>query len=114
MAHVYRMPPFVAAMAHNHPMAMTTETRLGATTRWQSAAPVGIGLIVAELLLAFLWYPWVVEHLVFDSSLPYEVLRVLIVLPEYLLLAIAVYLVARRPPLRLPAVALALSLAQAR
>jgi hypothetical protein len=76
--------------------------------RWQSAVPVGIGLIVAELLLAFLWYPWVVDHLVFDSSLPYEVLRLLIVAPEYALVAIAVYLVARRPALRLPAVALAL------
>jgi hypothetical protein len=63
---------------------------------------------VAELLLAFLWYPWVVDHLVFDSSLPYEVLRLLIVAPEYALVAIAVYLVARRPALRLPAVALAL------
>jgi hypothetical protein len=95
-------------MAHNHPMTITTETRHQVAARWQSAVPVGIGLIVAELLLAFLWYPWVVDHLVFDSSLPYEVLRLLIVAPEYALVAIAVYLVARRPALRLPAVALAL------
>jgi hypothetical protein len=95
-------------MAHNHPMTITTETRHQVAARWQSAVPVGIGLIVAELLLAFLWYPWVVDHLVFDSSLPYEVLRLLIVAPEYALVAIAVFLVARRPALRLPAVALAL------
>jgi hypothetical protein len=89
-------------------MTITTQTRHRVAARWQSAVPVGIGLIVAELLLAFLWYPWVVDHLVFDSSLPYEVLRLLIVAPEYALVAIAVYLVARRPALRLPAVALAL------
>jgi hypothetical protein len=86
-------------------MTTATEARQGVATR--SAVSVGIGLVVAELLLAFLWYPWVVDHLVFDSSLPFEVLRVLLVLPEYLLLAIAVYLVARRPALRWPAVALA-------
>ena len=102
------MLPFAPARAHNHPMAITAQTRLETTNRWQSAAPVGVGLIVAELLLALLWFPWVVEHLVFHHRLPYEVLRLLIVLPEYLLLAIATYLVARRPVLRLPAATLAL------
>jgi len=102
------MLPFAPARAHNHPMAITAQTRLETTNRWQSAAPVGIGLIVAELLLAFLWYPWVVEHLVLRHRLPFEVLRLLIVVPEYALLALAVYLVARRPALRWPAVALAL------
>jgi hypothetical protein len=89
-------------------MAMTTDTRPEAPARWQSAVPIGTGLIVAELLLAFWWYPWVVEHLVLGSHLPFEVLRLLIVAPEYILVAIGVYLVARRPTLRLPAVALAL------
>ena len=95
-------------MTHNHPTALTTDTTPDLTARWQSAAPVGVGLVVAELLLAFLWYPWVVDHLVVRSSLPFEVLRLLIVLPEYLLLAIAVHLVARRAALRPPAAALAL------
>jgi hypothetical protein len=89
-------------------MTTTTDTRLGVGSRWQSAVPVGIGLVAAELLLAFLWYPWVVEHLVLRHRLPFEVLRLLIVVPEYALLALAVYLVARRPAPRWPAVALAL------
>jgi hypothetical protein len=69
----------------------TTQVRQGVSTR--SAVPVGIALIVAELLLAYLWYPWVVEHLVFQDRLPFEVLRLLIVVPEYLLLAVAVVLI---------------------
>ena len=84
----------------------TTEARQGVATG--SIVPAGIGLVIAELLLAVLWFPWVVEHLVLPDRLPYDVLRLLIVGPEYLLLAIAVHLVARRPALRLPAAGLAL------
>jgi hypothetical protein len=54
---------------------------------------VGVALIAAELLLALLWFPWVVEHLVLHSDAPFEVLRLLIVAPEYLLLALAVDLI---------------------
>jgi hypothetical protein len=102
------MPPLATRMAHNHFMAMTTRSPSEAGTRWRHAVPVGIALIVAELLLAALWYPWVVEHLVLGSSLPFEALRLLIVAPEYVLVAVAVYLVARSPALRLPAAGLAL------
>jgi hypothetical protein len=89
-------------------MTTTTDTRLGVGSRWQSAVPVGIGLVAAELLLAFLWYPWVVDHLVFDSSLPYEVLRLLIVLPEYLLLGAGVALIGLTRPGRLAGICCAL------
>ncbi|WP_151084486.1 hypothetical protein [Nocardioides cynanchi] len=89
-------------------MTTTTQIEPGVTERWRGAVPVGTALVVAELLLALLWFPWVVDHLVFGSGLSYEVLRLLIVGPEYLLLAVAVYVVARRPALRLPAAGLAL------
>jgi hypothetical protein len=73
-------------------MALLTESDRRTPTTY-GAVPVGVALVVAELLLALLWYPWVVDHLVFSSSLPYSVLRLLIVAPEYALLAVAVYLV---------------------
>ena len=89
-------------------MTATTESPLDASTRRYGAVPVGIALVSAELLLAVLWYPWVVEHLFFRSGVSYEVLRVLIVAPEYLLLAVAVQLVARTRDRRLVAVGCAL------
>lgn len=90
-------------------MATTAQTRPGVPTRRPSAVSVGVALVVAELLLAVLWFPWVVDHLWLGSTVPYEVARLLIVGPEYALLAVAVWLVARLPSLRWPAVALALS-----
>jgi hypothetical protein len=103
------MPLRGAAVAHNHPMTITTGTRPGVPTRWQSAVPVGIALVATELLLAVLWYPWVVDHLVLRSdALPYGVLRLLIVAPEYLLLAVAVHLVGFSGSRRSGAVSLAL------
>jgi uncharacterized membrane protein len=95
-------------MPHNHDMTVTADTRPGIPTRWHGAVPVGIGLVVAELLLAVLWYPWVVEHLVLRSGLPFEVLRLLIVAPEYLLLALAVHVVGLNRGRRVVAVCFAL------
>lgn len=89
-------------------MTVTADTRPDLPTRWHDAVPVGVGLVIAELLLAALWYPWVVEHLVLSSSLPFGVLRLLIVLPEYLLLAVAVHLVGLTGNRRLGAVCLAM------
>lgn len=74
-------------------MTLTTEASRGSRSGPDRAMRVGIGLVVAELLLAFLWFPWVVEHVVLASHPPVAVYRALIVGPEYLLLAIAVFLV---------------------
>jgi hypothetical protein len=92
MAHVYRMIGISVRMAHTRVMALLTEPDRRTPTTF-GAVPIGVALVVAELLLALLWYPWVVDHLVFSSSLPYGVLRLLIVAPEYALLAVAVHLV---------------------
>jgi hypothetical protein len=81
--------------------------RPAATPR--SAVLTGAALVVAELVLAVLWYPWVVDHLVLRSSLPYAVLRLLIVAPEYALLAVAVAVIARSAVRGTTAVALALA-----
>ena len=88
-------------------MVTTAQTRPGVPTRRPGAVPVGVALVVAELLLAVLWFPWVVDHLWLGSSVPYAVARLLIIGPEYALVAIAVHLVARSPSRRWPAVALA-------
>lgn len=61
----------------------------------RSPVVVGVGLVVAELLVATLWYPWVVDRLVLRSALPFALLRLLIVLPEFALLAVAVAVIAR-------------------
>jgi hypothetical protein len=95
-------------MAHNHPMTAATQTPLDARAGRYGAVEVGVALVVAELLLAVLWYPWVVEHLFFRQGVSYEVLRVLIVAPEYLLLAVAVHLVALTRDRRLLGVGCAL------
>jgi hypothetical protein len=105
---VYRMRPLGPSMAHNHSMTTTGQTGPAARSMWSSAVAVGVSLIVAELLLALLWYPWVVEHLVLRSRLPFEVLRLLIVAPEYLLLSLAVSLVALTRERRVAAVCCAL------
>lgn len=75
----------------------------------RSAVLVGFAVVVAELVLAVLWYPWVVDHLVLRSSLPYAVLRLLIVLPEYVLLSLAVAAIARSAIRGTTAVTLALA-----
>lgn len=89
-------------------MVTTAQTRPGVPTRRPTSVTVGVALVVAELLLAVLWFPWVVDHLWLGSTVPYGVARLLIIGPEYALLAIAVFLVARLPSLRWPAVSLAL------
>jgi hypothetical protein len=102
---------FDGPMPHTRHMALMTESRRTLPPHRYEAVGVGVALVVAELLLALLWYPWVVQHLVFSSRLPYSVLRLLIVLPEYVLLAGAVWLVGRSRPRRVMAVALALAAA---
>lgn len=94
--------------AHNDLMAVTAQTQTDMSARWHDVVPVGLTLIAAELLLALLWYPWVAEHLAFGSSLPYDVLRVLIVAPEYLLLVLAVHLIGLTHDRRVAAVSCAL------
>jgi hypothetical protein len=86
-----------------------TPRRLRAGT--SEVGPVGVALVVAELLLAALWFPWVAEHLVLSSPLSgsYGALRALIVGPEYALLAVAVWLVALTASRRPAAAALALA-----
>jgi hypothetical protein len=86
---------------------VTTTHDVRRATGHHSAVLVGVALVVAELVLAALWYPWVVDHLVLRSSLPYAVLRLLIVAPEYGLLAVAVALIARSTIRGTTAVALA-------
>ncbi len=95
-------------MAHNVAMTTTTGTALAVRTRRRDAVRVGIALVVAELLLAVLWYPWVVDYVFFGPGVPYEVPRLLIVAPEYLLLAVAVHLVGLSRERRLLAVGCAL------
>jgi hypothetical protein len=94
-------------MAHTSSMTTTAPTRPWAARR-PDAVPVGIALIVAELLLAVLWFPWFVEHVALRSDLPFGVLRLPIVAPEYLLLALAVSLVGLTHDRRVAAVCCAL------
>ncbi len=89
-------------------MSLTTDDRRGVTVHPRDALTVGVALVLAELLLATLWYPWVIEHLVLGSRLPFGLLRVLIVLPEFLLLAVGVFLIGLSRGRRVAAVALAL------
>lgn len=99
-------------MLHNERMTLLTARGDQRTGTSLPTVTVGVALVVAELLLAGLWFPWVVNHLVFGGNQqPFLVVRALIVFPEYLLLAGAVLLIGRSPARRAIAAALAVSAA---